>query len=81
MTTINKLSSVDAVASSDQFPLYSASNGDARKCSFALMTSAVSDALQPELNAILTAMFAALPTTLPAASGVVWNNGGVICIS
>ncbi len=25
--------------------------------------------------------FGSLPTTLPAAPGIPWNNGGVICIS
>lgn len=32
-------------------------------------------------SATLAAFFATLPTTLPASSGVVWNNGGVVCIS
>lgn len=34
MATINQLSAVDAVAASDQVPLYSSSQGDARKASF-----------------------------------------------
>lgn len=25
--------------------------------------------------------FGALPTTLPATAGVLWNNGGVLCVS
>lgn len=29
----------------------------------------------------LAAAFSNLPTTLPALSGVLWNNGGSICIS
>lgn len=29
----------------------------------------------------LNALFANLPTTLPATSGIVWNNGGAICVS
>lgn len=29
----------------------------------------------------LTAAIAALPTTLPASSGVLWLNGGVVCLS
>jgi hypothetical protein len=33
MTTINQLSAVDAVVSSDQVPIYSSTNGDARKAS------------------------------------------------
>lgn len=34
MATINQLSAVDAVAASDQVPMYSSSQGDARKASF-----------------------------------------------
>lgn len=34
MATINELSSVDEISSSDQVPIYSSSNGDARKASF-----------------------------------------------
>ena len=34
MATINQLSAVDAVVTSDQVPLYSSSQGDARKASF-----------------------------------------------
>jgi hypothetical protein len=33
MTTINKLTAVDTVSASDQFPLYSAADGDTRRCS------------------------------------------------
>lgn len=33
------------------------------------------------LLAALTQVIAALPTTLPAGPGVLWNNGGVVCIS
>ncbi len=39
MPTINQLSSVDTLSSSDQIPVYSSSNGDARKASLnALLT-------------------------------------------
>lgn len=31
--------------------------------------------------ALITAVANALPTTLPATSGVLWNNGGVLCLS
>lgn len=34
MATINQLSAVDAVVASDQVPMYSSSQGDARKASF-----------------------------------------------
>lgn len=37
MSTINQLSSVDAVVSSDQVPIYSSENGDARKASMATL--------------------------------------------
>ena len=37
MPTINQLSAVDAVVSSDQMPIYSSENGDARKASLATL--------------------------------------------
>lgn len=37
MPTINRLSAVDAVVSSDQVPIYSSENGDARKASMAVL--------------------------------------------
>lgn len=37
MPTINQLSAVDQVVSSDQFPIYSSENGDARKASMATL--------------------------------------------
>lgn len=39
MTTINQLSAVDAVVSSDQVPIYSSTNGDARKASMNVIKS------------------------------------------
>lgn len=39
MPTINQLCSVPAVSSSDQVPIYSADNGDARKASFAVIAA------------------------------------------
>lgn len=39
MTTINKLSATDALAASDQFPLYDESNGDARRAALSLIKS------------------------------------------
>lgn len=41
MTTINQLSSVDAVSSSDQVPIYSSGQGDARKASLATIRTFV----------------------------------------
>ena len=46
MTTINQLSSVDEVSASDQVPIYSASNGDARKAPM----SVIKEYLQDELT-------------------------------
>lgn len=37
MTTINQLSAVDAVTGSDQLPIYSSANGDARKSSITVL--------------------------------------------
>lgn len=37
MTTINQLSAVDTLQSSDQLPVYDASNGDARKASISVL--------------------------------------------
>ena len=37
MTTINQLSAADSVQSSDQMPVYSSENGDARKASLSLL--------------------------------------------
>jgi hypothetical protein len=37
MTTINQLSAVDLVSSSDQVPIYSSTNGDARKASMSVI--------------------------------------------
>lgn len=65
MATINQLSAVDAVVASDQVPLYSSSQGDARKASFTtiveflasafstLRASSTSQRTQPRLPACL----------------------------
>jgi hypothetical protein len=42
MATINQLSAVDAVVSSDQIPIYSSNNGDARKASLATVAKYLS---------------------------------------
>lgn len=41
MTTINQLSAADALSNSDQLPIYSNINGDARKASMSLLKSFV----------------------------------------
>lgn len=35
----------------------------------------------PTSLSVLTALIASLPTVLPGAPGVLWNNGGVVCMS
>ena len=45
MTTINQLSAVDSLQSSDQLPVYDASNGDARKASISTLQSYMQDNL------------------------------------
>lgn len=44
MATINQLSAVDAVVASDQVPMYSSSQGDARKASFTTIVEFLSTA-------------------------------------
>lgn len=43
MTTIDQLTQVDAVTSADQLPIYSSSNGDARKCSINTLATYIMD--------------------------------------
>jgi hypothetical protein len=51
MTTINNLSSIDSLAGGDQFPVYDASNGDARKISASNVLAYVQDNFaQPGLD-------------------------------
>lgn len=70
MSTINQLSSVDAVVSSDQVPIYSSTNGDARKASMATLLAFFSG--QITANDDKVTQYAA-----PAATGftVTINNG------
>lgn len=55
MPTINQLSAVSTVTAGDQFPLYSPSNGDARKASMSLIMDYV--------NANLTTAYSTVPFT------------------
>lgn len=55
MPTINQLSAVSTVTAGDQFPLYSPSNGDARKASMSLIMDYV--------NANLAAPYSTIPAT------------------
>ena len=70
MSTINQLSSVDAVVSSDQVPIYSSENGDARKASMATLLAFFSG--QITANDDKVTQYAA-----PSATGftVTINNG------
>lgn len=43
MTTINRLTAADTLSASDQIPIYSASNGDARRASMTTVLAFVSD--------------------------------------
>lgn len=45
MTTINQLSAVDDVSAGDQVPIYSSSNGDARKASMSTLMGYMQDNL------------------------------------
>lgn len=53
MTTINQLSAVDAVISSDQMPIYSSTNGDARKTSVATLGAYLSTQVT-SINTMIT---------------------------
>lgn len=52
MTTINQLSTIDTLQGADLVPVYSSSNGDARKASMTTVKNFVSDALQTQFEQI-----------------------------
>lgn len=52
MTTINQLSTIDTLQGADLVPVYSSSNGDARKASMTTVKNFVSDALQTQIEQI-----------------------------
>jgi len=52
MPTINQLTAVDAVIASDQVPLYSSDNGDARKASISVITKYINDKYVPKSGLI-----------------------------
>lgn len=68
MATINQLSAVDAVVASDQVPIYSSSQGDARKASF----TTIVEFLSAEFTSLsVTSYVKTTPVTvanLPAAA-------------
>lgn len=45
------------------------------------INAAFSTVAAAAVSAAAAAYFAALPTVLPASHGVLWNNGGVVCVS
>jgi len=64
MPTINRLSAVDSVASSDQIPIYSSDNGDARKASMSVIKEFMNEGVPTSLLDIssLFAMRIVTPT-------------------
>ena len=75
MTTINQLSAVDAVISSDQIPIYSSTNGDARKASVATLGAYLSTQVT-FLDGMITQYFAPSSTgftaTINDAANSIW---------
>ncbi len=66
MTTINKLSSVDQLVASDQVPVYSSENGDARKASMNVVREFIQDGFVPDGGILATSGFYAM-RKIPAA--------------
>jgi hypothetical protein len=52
MTDINQLSAVDSVTASDQVPIYSVSNGDARRVSFTAIATYIATLITPSTNKV-----------------------------
>lgn len=87
MTTINQLSTIETLQGADLVPVYSSSNGDARKASMTTVKNFVSDALQTqiaqiqdEINALeenIGAGDASLVGYQAVGSGSVLRNVGV----
>jgi len=73
MATINQLSAVDAVTAGDQVPLYSASQGDARKFSFTTLVTFLSTAFTSLRASSYIQVTPVLVANLPSAS--VAGNG------
>lgn len=68
MATINQLSAVDAVTASDQVPLYSSSQGDARKFSFTTLVTFLSTAFTSLRVSSYIATTATTVANLPSAA-------------
>ena len=68
MPTINQLSSVDSISAGDTVPLYSSSQGDARKFSFTTLVSYLSTAFSSFTASSYLATTATTVANLPAAA-------------
>lgn len=82
MPTINQLSSVNAVAGSDQVPVYSSGQGDARKASFSTVLQYVKDNFaDPNYDVIINAPISGFTLQLTNASNniqVILNPAGTL---
>lgn len=47
----------------------------------AILALAWSSVTTTQVNTAMTTWFQSLPTTLPGAAGVLWNNGGTLSMS
>jgi len=68
MTEINRLSAVSEVEGGDQFPLYSSSQGDARKTSFTTLIQSLRDAFSYLVVSQYVATTATTVANLPSAA-------------
>jgi hypothetical protein len=68
MTTINQLSAVDALGAGDQVPVYSTSQGDARKFSLTTLVSFLSTAFTSLSASSYVKTPAVLVASLPSAA-------------
>ena len=68
MSTINQLSAIDAPNSADQLPLYSTSNGDARRLSLGRLVDWLSDQFQSLTVARFVRVTPVTVANLPSAA-------------
>lgn len=79
MPTINQLSAVDALSTSDQVPVWSASEGDGRKFSLTTLVSFLSSAFTSLTVASYVRVPAVAVSALPAAATA--GNGARATVS
>lgn len=73
------LAAIDAVnPGADQVIYFTAPGAASSFTVSAFMRSILNS---PDASTFVAALYGALPITLPASPGVIWNNGGVISIS